>query len=317
MFLHTSVELPDYPFRITCRDTLFWTGSCFAANIGNIMKTLHFKCEVNPFGALYNPLSILDSLNLLLPEHQLTKDDLFEHGELWSSFMFHSSFSDPDCSRALEKMNRQLSVAARNLSNTQYIFITFGSAYAYRLKTSGATVGNCHKLPASHFTVARLAPTEIVDAYSELITRIAKHLPYIRFVFTLSPVRHPKYGMHGNQLSKACLMLAVEQLTKLFPDRCFYFPAYEIVLDELRDYRFYDKDLCHVSETGIEYIKNKFITSMISPQAHEIIREIDRLNLARQHRPFHANTAAHAKFLANTNRKEAELKAKYPYLDWN
>lgn len=280
------------------------------------MRGLRFHCEVNPFGALYNPQSILDSLNLLASKRQLTADDLFVHDELWSSFMFHSSFSDPDRNRALEKMNRQLSLAAEHLCSTQYIFITFGSAYVYRLKTTGRTVGNCHKLPASRFTLERLSEDEIVDKYSEWIEQIAMQLPYTRIIFTVSPVRHLKHGMHGNQLSKACLLLSIERLTERFPNRCFYFPAYEIVLDELRDYRFYDKDLCHISETGVEHIKQMFISAMVSPQARGVIKEIEKLNLARQHRPFHANTAAHTKFIASTNRKEAELKAKYPYMNW-
>ncbi|MDR3245375.1 MAG: GSCFA domain-containing protein [Prevotellaceae bacterium] len=315
-FSFTPTEIPVFPFEITYRDTSVWIGSCFTSNIGEAMKSLKFHCETNPFGALYNPLSILSALKMLLGKKLLSAGDLFEHNELWSSFCFHSSFSDIDRTKALEKMNRQLSVASTGLYNTKYLFITFGTAYVFRLKTSGGIVGNCHKLPSSNFEHECLAIEDIVEQYSDFVNDISKSLSGLKIVFSVSPVRHLNNGAHSNQISKSILLLAIDKLTNLFPDKCFYFPAYEIVLDELRDYRFYEKDMCHLSEIAIDYIKQVFINSLIADNDRKIIKEVEKLNLARNHRPFNTETSSYKKFVENTDQKETELKKQYPYLAW-
>jgi hypothetical protein len=315
-FSFTPATVYDYPFRISYRDTSVWIGSCFTSNIGDAMKSLKFHCEINPFGALYNPASILSSLKMMIEKRQLSADDLFEFNELWSSYYFHSSFSDIDQTRALSKMNRQLSNASDSLYRSKYLFITFGTAYVFRLKTSGAIVNNCHKLPSTNFAHGCLSIEEIVNQYTVFINSIENILPELKIVFSLSPVRHLKNGTYNNQISKSVLLLAIDRITGLFPDRCFYFPAYEIVLDELRDYRFYEKDLCHLSETAIDYIRNVFIDSIVDEQDRRIINEIEKLNLALAHRPFNTNTGSYMKFVANVNQKENELKKAYPYLDW-
>ncbi|MDR0725832.1 MAG: GSCFA domain-containing protein [Prevotellaceae bacterium] len=315
-FAFTPVAIPDYPFRLTYRDTSVWLGSCFATNIGEAMKLLRFRCEVNPFGALYNPESILAGLKMLLAKKLLSSDDLFEFNELWSSFCFHSSFSDTDRSRTLEKMNRRLSVASGMLYDSKYLFITFGTAYVFRSKTSGAVVGNCHKLPPENFVHECLSVDDIVKQYAGFVDTLTMLLPEIRILFSVSPVRHLKNGAHDNQISKSILILAVDKLTCLFPNRCFYFPAFEIVLDELRDYRFYEKDLCHLSETAIDYVRKVFVYSMFDEQDMKIMHEIEKLNLARAHRPLNTNTNMYRKFVETTNAKETELKKLYPYLEW-
>jgi hypothetical protein len=315
-FSFTPVTIPDYPFRITYRDSSVWIGSCFTSNIGETMKLLKFHCEVNPFGALYNPVSILMALKMLLSKNLLSSDDLFEFNELWSSFCFHSSFSDIDKSKTLEKMNKQLVVASNILYKSKYLFITFGTAYVFRSKTSGEIVGNCHKLPPENFVQECLSVDEIVQQYIDFVNDISKILPEIKIVFSVSPVRHLKNGAHDNQISKSILILAVDKLVNLFPDRCFYFPAFEIIIDELRDYRFYEKDLCHLSETATDYVQKVFIDSMIGEQDKKIMKEIKKLNLAREHRPFNTNTSIYRKFIENTDKKEIELKKQYPDLNW-
>jgi hypothetical protein len=280
------------------------------------MKSLKFHCEVNPFGALYNPLSIVSALKMLVGKKLLTSGDLFQFNELWSSFYFHGSFSDTDRAKALEQMNNQLSTASTGLYNSKYLFLTFGTAYVFRLKTSGEIVGNCHKLPATNFDHECLSIENIVAQYSDFVNNIAEILPGMKIVFSVSPVRHLKDGAHNNQLSKSILILAIEKLTNLFPGQCFYFPAYEIVLDELRDYRFYEKDMCHLSDIAIDYIKTLFINSMVSESDRKIMKEVEKLNLARAHRPFNTNTNNYKKFVENTDKKETELKKQYPYLAW-
>jgi hypothetical protein len=315
-FSFTPVTIPEYPFRITYRDVSVWIGSCFTSNIGEAMKQLKFRCEVNPFGALYNPASILMSLKILLAKILLSPDDLFEFNELWSSFCFHSSFSDIDKSKALEKMNKQLVVASDVLYKSKYLFITFGTAYVFRLKTSGEIVGNCHKLPSENFVQECLSTDEIVQQYIDFVNDVSKILPEIKIIFSISPVRHLKDGAHNNQISKSILILSVDRLTNLFPNRCFYFPAFEIVMDELRDYRFYATDLCHLSETAINYIRKTFIDTMFDEQDKIRMNEIEKLNLARTHRPLNPDTNMYKTFVENTNIKETELKKLYPYLDW-
>jgi hypothetical protein len=315
-FSFTPATIPNYPFRITYRDTSLWIGSCFTSNIGDAMTALKFHCEVNPFGALYNPASILAALKMLLGKRQLSSDDLFEFNELWSSFYFHSSFSDIDRSNALELMNRQLAVASNRLYDSRYLFVTFGTADVFRLKTSGEIVGNCHKLPSENFVHERLSVDEIVSAYVGLVNDMTEMLSEIKIIFSVSPVRHLENGAHDNQISKSILILAVDRLIDIFPDRCFYFPAFEIVLDELRDYRFYEKDLCHLSETAIDYIREVFIDAMVCEQDRKIMTEIERLNRARVHRPFNVGTKIYRRFVENTDKKESELKKNYPYLNW-
>jgi hypothetical protein len=284
--------------------------------MGEAMNSLKFHCEVNPFGTLYNPASILSALKMLLGKNLLSSDDLFQHNELWSSFCFHSSFSDVDPTKALDTMNRQLSIAANSLSSAKYLFITFGTAYVFRLKTTGNIVSNCHKLPSSNFVNECLSTEKIVEQYVDFIGDIEKILPELKIIFSLSPIRHLKNGAHDNQISKAILLLSIDRLINLFPQRCFYFPAYEILLDELRDYRFYEKDMCHLSEIAIDYIRKIFIDSMVDRQEYKIMKEIEKLNLARSHRPVNTNTSIYRKFIDALNAKEAELKKQYPYLNW-
>jgi hypothetical protein len=213
-------------------------------------------------------------------------------------------------------MNRQLSSASNKLYDSKYLFITFGTANVFRLKSSGEIVGNCHKLPSANFVRECLSVEEIVAQYTDFMNSIAEILPELKTVFSVSPVRHFKDGAHNNQISKSTLILAVDKLTRLFSGRCFYFPAYEIVLDELRDYRFYGKDMCHLSETAIDYIKKVFIDSMVGEHDRKIINEVEKLNLASAHRPFNTDTDIYRKFAANMDSKETELKKQYPYLDW-
>lgn len=313
MYNH-RITIEKYPFEITYRDTFFWIGSCFATNIGEAMKKLRFRSEVNPFGALYNPESILSALYTLLDDRKLDVEDLFEHEELWSSFAFHGSFSDVDRVKALDRMNAAITRASKSLRVAKYLFVTFGTAQVFRVKASGEIAGNCHKLPAARFDRETLSCKVITERYAELVDRLAATLPDMKIVFTVSPVRHLKDGAHANNVSKAILLLAVDELTRLFPERCFYFPAYEILLDELRDYRFYDADLCHPSVLATEHVGKRFIDTFVARGEREAMNEMARLEMARAHRPLHPETTAYKKFVAATDEKERRLKERYPYL---
>lgn len=313
---YTPVEIPDYPFRITYKDTLFWIGSCFTSNIGDAMKELKFHCEINPFGTLYNPISILNGLNLIIQKKILSEKNLFNKNELWNSFLFHSSFSDTDKTAALEKMNSQLYEATEKFYNCKYLIITFGTAYVFRYKHTNEIVSNCHKIPSKEFEHICLSVTEISTEYYKFIENTISQFPDLKILFSVSPIRHFKDGAHNNQISKSILLLAINDIINNYPDKCFYFPSYEIVLDELRDYRFYAKDMCHLSETAIGHIKEIFIKSLIDTESQNIIKEIQKLNLSKNHRPFNTNTVAYKKFTESIVKKEEELKKLYPHLSW-
>ena len=283
----TPVDISPYPFRLRYSDSTFWTGSCFAAEIGNMMLNLRFDCCVNPFGPLYNPLSIAAALRLLMNNAQFSDGDLFESNGLYHSFMFHGSFSRRDRGECLANINARLASAAEALRRSKYLFLTFGTAYVFQHKPNMAIVGNCHKLPGKEFIKRKLSTGEIVAEYETLLGELQTNNPELKTIFSLSPIRHFAEGAQGNALSKATLLLAIDEITKADADVRFYFPAYEILLDELRDYRFYASDMCHPSQTAIDYISERFISAIVSPEAIPAMREAHKLNQARNHRPLH------------------------------
>jgi hypothetical protein len=313
---YTPVEIPDYPFRLTYRDASLWTGSCFTENIGSMLYALRFHCEINPFGPLYNPVSILSGLEMLLNREHIAPDTLFESNELWLSFMFHSLIADTDREQAARKMNDAIDRGASTLHRADALFGTFGTAYTFVLKSTGKTVSNCHKLPSSMFEHKLLSSDAIVKAYSAFVAKLLNLKPALRIVFSVSPIRHTGNGAHANQISKATLLLAVDELLRRFPESCFYFPAYEIVMDELRDYRFYAQDLRHLSDTAVEHIRQKFTAALIDAKEYGLMKEIEHLNRAREHRPLHSNTKTYINFVKTLAAKEADLQAKNPHLRW-
>jgi hypothetical protein len=314
MKLISTVEIPEYHFKLNYTDYTFWIGSCFAGNIGGMMHSLRFPCCVNPFGALYNPRSIASGLQLLLSGRKLSEDDLFEWNGLYHSFMFHSAFSQRDKAECLRSMNSCIVGATEGLNRSSCLFITFGSSHVFIHTASGALVGNCHKLPHNTFVRKRLTVYEIVVEYESLIKDLLKSNSRLKVVFSVSPVRYAADGMHDNWLSKARLLLAIDAIVNAFPDTCFYFPAYELLLDELRDYRFYDRDLCHPSEIAIEYIAEKYRSAFIAPELETVMSNVEKLNKAYTHRPINTDSEEYALFVENIERRERELMNKYPFL---
>ena len=308
MKLTTTVELPVYPFRLSYADSSLWTGSCFAATIGDTMRRLRFDCCVNPFGALYNPLSIVAGLRLLMADARLSANDLFASKGLWHSFMFHGSCSRGDRNASIAAMNAALESASEALHRSKYLFITFGTACVFEHRQSGAVVGNCHKLPATDFVKRRLAVNEIVAATQSLLSDLQASNPELKTIFTLSPIRHFAEGAQGNALSKATLRLAIDEIVNTQPETRFYFPAYEILLDELRDYRFYASDLCHPSDLARDYIWDRFASALISPEARPAMHSIHKLNQALAHRPLHPEGDEHEAFLEYISRLESTLQ---------
>jgi hypothetical protein len=286
MKFRTEININPAVFRITHDDRISVLGSCFAENIAKQLSNAGFTVDVNPFGTVYNPASIAKSLERLVECRQYTAGDLFQYEGLYHSFSHHSRFSGANPDDTLENINSRLRFSADFLRSADILVITFGTAYVYHLPETGEIVSNCHKLPESRFVRNRLLVEYIINEWMPLLDRLKSINRQLRIIFSVSPVRHFRDGFHENQLSKATLLLAVDEIVRNTPD-CFYFPAYEILLDDLRDYRFYDDSLVHPSQQAISYVWEKFsgafFDSTTMKRVKDSLSETKRLN----HTPLH------------------------------
>lgn len=314
MDFRTIVKIPSYKFSVSHTDKFLILGSCFAENIGLKLAVNKFNVHINPFGILYNPMSIKSALEELLREKRYTKKDLFASGELYHSFSHHGKFSSPDPDVCLNTINSKLPEARSYLINADFLIITFGTAYIYRLKETGKVVSNCHKLPEKLFERSRIEVVEIVHEYTSLIKQLIDINPNLTIMFTVSPIRHLKDGAHENQLSKSTLLLAIDHLHRQFDNVC-YFPSYEIVMDELRDYRFYAEDMTHISDTAIAYLWERFTESCLSEKAKEFILKWNKITKAIDHRPFNPHSEQYHEFLMKNTEFLLSLKKEYPEID--
>lgn len=309
----TTIDIKPYSFRLDYQSNILTLGSCFSENMGLKMKNVFFKTEINPFGVLYNPISILNSIQLLLQNKKFTASDIFEYKSLWHSFAHSSSFSDVSSELCLSKMNKRISFASEFIKSTDVLLITFGTAWVFTDKESGRVVSNCHKLPAAKFNRRRLTVDEITEAYSDLLTKLKALYPNLNVVFSVSPIRHWKDGAHENTISKSTLLLAVDALQNQFGN-VHYFPAYELLMDELRDYRFYASDMLHPSDVAVEYIWSKFSESVFSEETLQLMKKLEQLAADRAHRPLHPLSPEYALFKENTGKRKNEIFQKYPFL---
>lgn len=316
MKLQSEVALPQYPFRLDHQSPILMMGSCFTENMGQLLEKYLFPVCVNPFGVTYNPFSVKRGLEALIQKEDYEPDDLYQYKDIWLSFGHDTGYSSVQQGEALEKINKDFREAKEMLKRAETLFITWGTAWIYRFNSSGEVVCNCHKIPAPEFTRSRLSTREIIREYNDLLPRLFDFNPRLRIVFTVSPVRHWKDGAHGNQLSKSTLLLAGEALRELFPDQFFYFPSYEILMDELRDYRFYADDLMHISKQATSYLWERFVQAFLHEDAQKILREMDPLLKMLGHRPLVPEGEAYEKMLKSRDEKLIILKTKYPEIKW-
>jgi hypothetical protein len=281
-------------------------GSCFTENISVKLSAAGFNIDVNPFGVVYNPLSLSLNLNRLMDEKCYVGNELFRDKDLFHSFAHHSRFSGTNLSETLEKINSRLEHSSAFLRKANILIVTFGTAFVYRLQTTGAVVSNCHKLPTSLFIHERMGLEDIATEWNHLIKRLKKYVPGIKILFTVSPLRYLKDGFHENQLSKATLLLAIEKITRDNPDT-YYFPSYEIVMDDLRDYRFYAEDLIHPSGQAIDYVWEKFSEAYFDKETQQIAREFESVERALRHEPFYPESAEYKEFLKEIRKKREIL----------
>lgn len=319
MRLTIPVDLPKRELEISYDTKMMFLGSCFAENIGKRLVACKFPVMLNPFGIIYNPQSIAMALQRIIVGEYLNEfsSELVFHGEYWHSMLHHGDFSRREKNDLLTVVNETIGQAHAMVRELDVLMLTFGTAYVYKRKCDGLVVGNCHKIPGSEFVRSLLTVDEAVAAIAPILETMRKLNPKIKFLFTVSPIRHLRDGAHGNQISKSVLLLAVEELMHCFPDNTFYFPAYEIVLDELRDYRFYSEDMIHPSSVAIAHIWESFRTAYFGDVTNRIVMQIEALKRDLAHRPFDVTSRAYVDFKQKLMLKIEEMEKKYPFFDFS
>jgi hypothetical protein len=314
-FFLKSDFLSEPPFRISHKDSLLLMGSCFTSNVGRELENLKFDVSHNPTGILFDPFSLAAHLRDALHFREYGKDDLTLRDEVWHSMNHHTDFSSTDADAAITEINGAVRQTGEMIRKASVLFLTLGSAYYYRLADSGIRVANCHRFPAGIFTKELAEIDEITAELSEVMYAIREVNSSIRFVFTVSPVRHIREGVVNNNRSKARLLESVHQLCEQF-SLAFYFPAYEFIIDVLRDYRFYDVDLVHPNYSATTFVFEKFKESFFSEETKQYSREISEVMISFRHRPNFPDTSAHQHFLHVQLEKIERLKALLPSTDW-
>ncbi|MHB1277922.1 MAG: GSCFA domain-containing protein [Bacteroidia bacterium] len=301
------------PFLIHHRDPILLMGSCFTDNIGLALSKLYFSTLSNPGGILFDPDSICRHLERALDRRLVAKEDLIFSNEKYQSLDFHSDFSALNEEEALQKMNEAINNLSTFLPNTRHLILTLGSAFAYRYKLTGQLVANCHQFPADVYTKELLEVDYIVDRYSAMIRRLQEEYPNLRLIVTVSPVRHIRDGVVANNRSKARLIEAVHQLQNTF-EQVYYFPAYEWIMDVLRDYRWYDLDLVHPNYAATESVFDEFCRVCMDEWTREQLKELRQIRHATEHRPRFPDTEAHRKLLKTNDIKRKELLERMPWI---
>jgi len=314
----TPIPIAKSTHQINYSSKIISLGSCFAVNIGEKFDYFKFQNTINPFGILFHPLALEKVILKALAKEEFTEGDIFFHNERWHSFDVHSDLSTADKIGFLKTLTASLEVLHLNLAQASHVIITLGTSWVYRNNETDAIVANCHKVPQKAFKKELLSVEAIKQSLQGIINAISKANPKAKIIFTISPVRHIKDGFIENQWSKANLISALQQT--LQSEYCNlntgYFPSYEIMMDELRDYRFYAEDMIHPNQTAIDYIWKRFSETWISEEALDFMPEIDSIQKGLQHRAFNPETEAHQKFLASLKAKIVAVQEKWPHIQF-
>ncbi len=303
--------------KISYKDKIMLIGSCFTEHIGSKLQELKFNIHQNPNGILFDPRSVAQSLISYIQKEKYREDELFQFNEVWQSWQHHSRFSNTDRTLALRSINESQAAARTFLKNSDWLIITLGSSFSYQLTSLGhphtGGVANCHRAPAQWFNKHLMTIEEINSQLDGCLHQLWTFNPKLKTIFTVSPVRHIRDGVVENNRSKARLIEVVHHLVNKF-DNIYYFPAYELVIDVLRDYRFYDIDLVHPNYPATEFVLEKFQDHYLDEEARSLMEEMKKIVTARKHRPFQPQTNAHRQFLKTHLMKVNELAEKYPDL---
>lgn len=314
-----NIDLKKPAIQIGYRDKILLTGSCFTEHIGNSLAELKFSVLQNPNGILFDPLSVTNSLASYAENKQYREDELFHYNELWQSWKHHSRFSNRDQQDCIQRINQSQSQANQFLREAKWIIVTLGSSFSYRLTGSapgkaGEGVANCHRAPSQWFIKHLLSIDETLTALDNCYHKLMQFNPALNIIFTVSPVRHVRDGVVENNRSKARLLEAVHHMISKF-DNLYYFPAYELVIDVLRDYRFYDVDLVHPNYMATTFVLEKFTETFIDDASRELIKDLKPIVIARKHRPFQPGSNAHRQFLQTHLEKAKAIGEKHAFLD--
>jgi len=308
--LSTSASIKKSEFKISHKSPVFLIGSCFTEHVGNKLLENKFDTFINPTGIIFNPISVVSALKNVFDQKEYLAENLSVHNEKWISFQHHGSFSSYNKAECLTRINTSIENAHQHIKKSKTIFITFGSAWVYEYESFGV-VANCHKIPNKEFAKRLLSVKEILTAFNQ----IKEALKNFNVVFTVSPVRHVKDGLHENNLNKATLLLAINNLVEQHPNY-HYFPAYELVIDELRDYRFYKDDLVHPTELAVNYVWEKFMNCYFDSGTQSLIEAIQKIKLAANHKPFNFESKEHQLFISKQISLMNDLSKQHDFLNF-
>jgi hypothetical protein len=321
MKFRSEFDIKKLSPALSHKNSLLLIGSCFTENIGEKLKRYKFTVLENPNGILFNPVSVAEAMVSYVENRQLTQDDLFHYNEGWHSWKHHSRFSSVDPAHSVEKINSSTQLAHDYLKNASCIMITLGSSWIYTLTEkasqfkSGLVAANNHKAPAEWFSRRLMSTEEVLHQLDHMIQRLFDFNENLRIIFTISPVRHLREGVIENNTSKAVLIQSVHQLVDKF-EKLYYFPAYELLIDDLRDYRYYSEDLVHPNYFATQYVWEKFLDACMDDKTKALIEEIHSINLAYHHKAFNSSSEQHKNFLRSFHQKTMALQQKLPYLNF-
>ena len=314
MDFHLEFFPKAFDKKINHQHHLLLVGSCFTEQIGGKLSSHKFSVLDNPNGILFNPVSITRSITSYIVNKQYTASDLFYQNECWNSWEHHSRFSNPDADNCLAGINKSQNKAHAFLKKADWLLITLGSAFIYELENK-TVVANCHKVPTDKFNKRLLTVDEVVADMQQMIEKVVAFNPELKIIFTISPVRHLRDGFVENNRSKATLIHAVHQLVEKNSNG-FYFPAYELVIDDLRDYRFFAEDMVHPNYAATNYVWEKFITTCIDEPSQLLMKEIAVIVAAKNHKPFNPTSAQHKKFMQSNLAKVKKLQEQFSYINF-
>lgn len=313
----TPVSIKEEKGYLHHGSPMLFMGSCFAENIGSYLANARMCIEINPFGTLYNPESLAVALRRLMDRKEYQADELCYGNDLWYSYHHHGRFSHHTVEETLLHINNAYVRACNLMPRCERLIVTFGTAYVYKLKTSGEVVANCHKQPAALFIRERMSVEHIVKRWKELLDDLSHYAPQCQVLFTVSPIRHMSDGAHDNQLSKSTLLLAVDELCRLYPDKCRYFPAYEIMMDELRDYRFYAEDMTHPSTAAVSYIYERLSDAYFTDETRSLADKCMRIEKGLQHRPLNGTESkSYKQFVARLLQQMEQIEQAHTCINY-
>lgn len=315
MKFRTEITCPAVSKQLDHHSSLVLLGSCFSEHMEGKFQYYKFDTFANPFGILFNPIAIETAVRSCVKKVSYSHHDLLKYGDIWMSLNHHSRFDQRDQQQVLDNINKHIEIGHQRLRNASHVIITLGTSWVYKWKENNLVVGNCHKIPQKSFSKELLSSEEIVESLRQTTGLIRSMNKKASFIFTVSPVRHLKDGFIENTLSKSLLHKAIHEVTKEIEAE--YFPAYEIMMDDLRDYRFYKNDLVHPNEMAIDYIWDLFKESWITENSRKMMIEIEDIQKSLAHKAFDASSEAHIKFLKKTEQKIDSLKKKLPEIEFH